>query len=310
MSDHPTELGETVRPDFRHAVPVFAIVAVALAAALIVRAWLVPASFGETGFYRAAAAEEEQMQPTRHSGSAACAECHADIAALLAKDAHGSVACETCHGPGAAHAADADQPMLAATNRADCLVCHRRLDARPGFFPQVDPREHFRLVGVSDPDTPCVRCHSGHEPLFMDRDLRAARLHPLVHDCGDCHLGRTDETLPRPASHPQIFRCEYCHAGVAKSFADGSHAAIRCTTCHVFIRENSFSGRIVRDADPRFCLLCHRKTDFRSPQGPPGIEWPAHLREAAGEEPDPKRSCVECHQDQIHGVSRKEAPHG
>ncbi len=298
-----------VRPDYRHAYPVFLIVAAGLAAALLARAALVPKTFGQEGFYRASARDDAKLPPPQYAGHAACAECHADIDGICAKDAHGTVECETCHGPGAKHIADNDVPLAIPDAKDDCLTCHRRLDARPGSFPQIDWQQHFQFVGVTNPATACVRCHSGHEPLFMDRDLRTARLHPLVHACGDCHTGRTDEAMKQPPTHPQIFSCAYCHPAVAKSFAAASHNSIRCTTCHVFIKENAFSGRIVRDADPRFCLLCHRKTDFRSASGPPSIEWPAHIRDAAGEAPDPKRSCVSCHQDQIHAARTREAPH-
>ena len=295
-----------VRPDFRHAVPVLVIVVVAVAVALTVRHFLVPATFGEYGHYRAAAMEDEKAHLSRHAGRAACLECHADIAALHAKDAHASVECETCHGPGAKHVKNSDEPMRAADSRDDCLVCHRHLDARPGSFPQVDWQQHYKFVGVKDTSIACVRCHSGHEPLFTDRDLHFARLHPLIQQCGDCHVGRTDKTLKRPDTHPRIFECNYCHAGLAKSFKQGAHAKLDCTTCHLFIKENSFSGRIVRNADPRFCLLCHRKSDFKSDSGPPMIVWPAHIGDVSKEPVDPKRSCVSCHQEQVHDMLPKE----
>ncbi|MCE9616681.1 MAG: hypothetical protein K8T26_20595 [Lentisphaerae bacterium] len=297
-------------PDYRHAYPVFLIMGGLLVVALAVRAWLVPETFGEFGYYRGAALDEAKVRTSRYLGRQACAECHDDVAALHAKDAHGSVECETCHGPGSAHVEDAENVLPRADRQQDCLVCHRRLDARPGSFPQIDRDEHFRLVGVTNAATACVRCHSGHEPLFMNKDLRTARLHPLIHACGDCHLGRQDQTLKQPAGHPQIFQCSYCHADVSASAAKAEHHAIACTTCHLFIKENAFSGRIVRDTDPRFCLLCHGQADFRSQDGPPLITWPGHLADVSEETPDPTRACVDCHQDQIHDLFEKEVSHG
>jgi transcription elongation factor Elf1 len=294
------------KPDYRHAYPVFLILFGVLAAAMAVRAWLVPASFGKYGYYRGDALDEARERPSLYAGKGACAGCHDDIVALHAKDAHGTVQCETCHGAASKHAVDGENPPPRADQQKDCLVCHRRMDARPGSFPQINREEHYKFVGVADPETPCVRCHSGHEPVFMDKDLRTARLHPLIHSCSDCHLGRTDQNQKKPEDHPQIFTCNYCHPAVAASAAKAEHHSISCRTCHFFIKQNAFSGRIVRDADPRFCLLCHRKTEFRTTNGPPLIDWPGHLAGVSDGPPDPKRTCVECHQDQIHALFPRE----
>jgi hypothetical protein len=298
-----------VRPDYRHAYPLAIIVVVMVTAALIVRACFVPETFGDFGHYRANSIDEEASRLPRHGGRAACTECHDDVAAIHAKDAHSTIECETCHGVGGAHIEDPDVAMLRADAKADCLVCHRVLNARPGSFPQVEWQKHYQFVGVEDPDIACVRCHSGHEPLFMDRDLHKARLHPLVHDCGECHVGRSDRTMTKPEDHPTIFQCDSCHAALVTSFNQGSHTKLQCKTCHLFIKENAFSGRIVRNADPRFCLLCHRETDFKSVSGPPTIEWPSHLEDVTDGPEDTRRSCVSCHQDKIHDLYPKEKPH-
>ncbi|MBI2437603.1 MAG: hypothetical protein HYV36_02155 [Lentisphaerae bacterium] len=298
------------RPDYRHAYPVFVIAGLAVGAALMIRPWLVPETFGEDGFYRVAAMDEEKSRLSRHVGRSACAECHADIAALHAKDAHASVECESCHGPGWEHVNDPTAALPRPNAKEDCLTCHRLLDARFGSFPQVDLHDHFQLVGVDDPAIVCTRCHSPHEPLYLDHDLRTARMHPLVHDCGECHIGRTDASLIKPAGHPAIFQCNYCHSELVKSFEKGAHAQLRCKACHLFIRETSFSGRIVQNADPRFCLLCHRKAEFKSPVSPPTIEWPAHIKDFSSDPPDPRRECVTCHQEQIHVLYSKEKHHG
>jgi len=300
---------EPPRADYRHAVPVFIIAIMLVIVGLFVRAHLVPDTFGETGFYRAGDIGDEQQRETRYAGQAACEECHDDVSAVHAKDVHASVQCETCHGPGAAHIEDPDIPMKPANRKDDCLVCHRRLDARPGSFPQIVWTEHFKFVGVTDTNIACVSCHSGHEPLFTDHDLRKARLHPLIQDCADCHIGRTNEHLKQPADHPRIFHCTDCHPTIAASFAKAEHHAVDCTTCHLFIKENNFSGRIVRNADPRFCLLCHKKTDFKLNSETPKIEWPGHIEEVSDDPPDPKRKCVDCHMFNIHDLYPKEKPH-
>jgi hypothetical protein len=155
-------------------------------------------------------------------------------------------------------------------------------------------------VNVRVPETECTACHDPHEPLYMDRDLHGARLHPLIHRCRDCHIGRTDQGQARPAGHPAIFACDYCHAGIAADFAKRPHRAVGCTTCHIFFVESESAGRILRDADPRFCLLCHREADFRAEGGPPTIRWPDHLDDVAQDEADRQKRCIDCHQDRIH----------
>jgi hypothetical protein len=294
---------------YRHAWPVFFAVAVVLAGALVARALAVPASFGDVGYYRALAPIEARDFPQHHIGTDKCAECHDEEAKLHDKDAHAKVACETCHGPGDVHAEKSgDAPLRMPKTRDDCLVCHRLLDARPGAFPQVRWQDHYRFVGVKDESVQCIQCHSPHEPLYMDRDLRTARLHPLIHRCRDCHIGRTDETLIRPAQHPAIFECNYCHPAIVADAKTRAHKNVTCTTCHIFIRDSDFAGRIIRDADPRFCLLCHRQADFRSRTAAPGIDWPQHLT-AVGKDEKSDARCIDCHQDRIH-VTVKGAPHG
>ena len=266
---------------YRHTVPVFVILGIIVIGGMVARELFVPASSGLYGAYRGEAVNDARDKPLSHVGNKACAECHGDIDALRVKDVHASVQCESCHGAGAAHAADPDQAITAPDGRNACLTCHRKLDARPGPFPQIDVAEHYKFLGVEDVSVACIECHSPHEPLYLDRDLREARMHPLVHRCRDCHIGRTDESLDQPDNHPKIFTCKYCHSKVVEDFQDRAHVDVGCTTCHLFLKENSFSGRIVLDADPRFCLLCHREAEFKGDDAPPGITWPDHLEDVA-----------------------------
>jgi hypothetical protein len=282
---------------YRHTRRLFALVALGLAAAVGVRWFLIPPTFGERGHFRAVAIDEAREREPRHVGEARCASCHKKEVALHDKDTHAAVACEVCHGPGWQHAARKSKMKL-PRGAAACLVCHQRLAARVSSFAQIEPVEHFRLVGVKDKSTPCTTCHDPHEPLYLDRSLAQARLHPLVHRCRDCHSGPArDAKLARPAGHPAIFECSSCHAALAKDFAGRSHRKVECRTCHLFIKQSDFAGRIIRDADPRFCLLCHRGGAFRAAGAPPSIEWPKHREEMGGEA---GKRCVDCHQDKIH----------
>jgi len=285
--------------DYGHTYVIFAAVAVLLVAGAAARHLFVPSSFGMGGrHFRADAILDARKPKPKHLGQKKCVECHDHrrVGELHDKDAHARVACEACHGPAGAHAADPKKvKMRKDEGRSACLVCHQYLDARPAAFPQIEVAAHYALVGVKDPNLDCTRCHHPHEPLFMDRDLRKARLHPLIQRCRDCHVGRTEENLPKPPNHPAIFECSYCHESLVKDFATRKHKKQRCTTCHIFRQETAFAGRIVKDTDPRFCLLCHRKEPFRSDQAAPQIVPEKHV------EDNPKPNCLDCHKDAIHG---------
>jgi len=296
-----------LKASYRHTYRLFIIIGVLAGAGLLARYLLVPSSFGQYGAYRGGAVEAARRGEPLHLGQQGCTECHEEKVKLHAKDAHHRVQCEVCHGPGRRHAAEGTAASIdKPRGKQVCLTCHQLLSARPGAFPQIEWREHFRFVGVKSDNTPCTRCHEPHEPLYMDRDVRTARLHPLVQRCRDCHAGRTrDPSTPQPAGHPAIFECSYCHSKITKDFAKRPHHKVRCSTCHLFFKESEFAGRIIRDADPRFCLLCHRAGDFRSDKAPPGIEWPAHRQEVAEGPEDAKKRCIDCHRDRIHIVPGK-----
>ncbi len=292
--------------DYRHAKPLFLLIGAAAVAALVVRQLLVPDSFGEIGYFRADAIGEEMQRQPRHIGNDECRKCHEKQASLHDKDAHARVACEDCHGPGWKHARAPEKNKLVKPSTKDrCLICHRLLDARPGDFPQIEWREHFRFVGVADLSVQCTQCHDPHEPLYMDRDINTARLHPLIHRCRDCHTSRVNESLPRPDRHPAIFECSYCHAPIVADFQKKPHSKVRCTTCHLFFKISDFAGRIIRDADPRFCLLCHREADFRSESAAPGISWPDHLDDVAESDEDRQKRCIDCHRERIHRLIKE-----
>lgn len=286
---------------YRHTYRLFFIIAGVMAVAFVARMILVPSTFGQYGYFRGAAVDDARAKSPRHIDEQRCGECHEEQFRKHEKDMHTAVQCGTCHGPGWKHAEDPEnQKVKVPDGKEDCLVCHRRLDARPASFPQINWREHYLFVGVKDETITCLNCHDPHEPLFMDREKRSARLHPLVHRCRDCHTGRVNESLPRPEDHPAIFECNYCHKDLSEDFAAKPHGKVRCTTCHLFSKETEYAGRIIRDADPRFCLLCHKNAEFRSSSAPPGIDWPDH-REEVGESPeDAKKRCVDCHLERIH----------
>lgn len=303
------EAGTSEEPaSYRHTIRPLAAVGGFLLVGLVLRGIAVPADFGRDGPYRAGARDDAaHVREPRYQGAAACTECHASEHDASTRDVHRTVECETCHGPALAHVAAPKQEHLKVDRTAAaCLVCHRKLTARPGPFPQIDPPEHFRLVGAKD-GVACPTCHDPHQPIFLSKPLADARLHPLVHRCRDCHVNRTDETLKRPAAHPAIFECATCHASVAADAAGRKHAAVACTACHLFIRESEFAGRIVRNDSPRFCLLCHGAGDHRRSESAPTIDWAEHRKTYDDTLPD-TAPCAPCHTDVLHGEHPGSAP--
>ncbi len=297
------EAGE-VPPSYRHTYRLFAVLGLGLLAALVARSLAVPESFGRYGYFRGDAVRDAMTARTpRYQGKDSCFECHKLESRPNDKDVHRTVQCEDCHGPGGAHVEDAKTDNIKVNReREACIVCHRLLPARPGAFPQISWRDHFKQWGVVDDKTKCLDCHDAHEPLFLKKPLAEARLHPLIHRCRDCHTGTLAENTERPATHPAIFECAYCHAAKAADFQKRPHADVKCTTCHLFIKESDFSGRIVMNDDPRFCLLCHGKAAFRSDTAAaPTIAWPKHLADEQAGTDDETTPCVGCHRAVLHG---------
>ena len=285
---------------------------------MVARSLAVPDSFEKYGFYRGdAAIEARTVRTPRLQGKTVCADCHDELTPLHEKDVHRTVQCEDCHGPADRHVReqkdktqdfDPAASIVRPKENDICLICHRALNARPGSFPQVEWREHFKAGGVK-PDkietTKCINCHNPHEPLFLTKPLPEARLHPLIHRCRDCHVGLAKDAK-MPPQHPATFSCQYCHDDLDADFQKRKHADVTCTTCHLFQRDSDFAGRIIRNTDPRFCLLCHGKTDFRDANGKVKlVKWPQHLTDHDKKLTDKKTPCVNCHADEIHGDTKK-----
>ncbi len=288
---------------------VIALVAVALAA-LIARQVVYPATYGDVGNYRAAAVPQlMSVYPPLHQGRDKCAECHDDEAEAHAKDVHVTVQCETCHGPGASHVRaqeegvetpEGEVQIYVPRTQAACLTCHRRLLARPAAFPQIDVKEHYEMLGVVQTDVACSECHSPHEPLYIDRSLADARLHPVISDCASCHKEKRDAATARPTTHPLIFECAYCHGEISEDYGGRTHADYRCGICHQYYPLSERGGRILKHRDPRFCLLCHADRPFKGGDAAPSITWPDHRADVGDTGAGAEAVCADCHRDAFH----------
>jgi len=275
-----------------------------------------PEGFGETGHYRVDSLFEIMDRDPVHRGKEICRECHEEILDVHEKDIHYDVKCEDCHGPGDLHVrfnlgeddegiSEEDAVMPKEYTLEGCLFCHRKLAARPGTFPQVDPAEHYRFLHVNDPKTRCIECHSPHEPLFLLTKVSSARIHPVIHECSGCHENAPEADHREIPGHPLIFQCSDCHPAVVKDFNKQHHATLRCTACHLFHGENESAGRILKNGNRGFCLLCHEQKPFKDGDGPPLIVPMEHLLEEADitEEDELAKNpmvCLECHLDDIH----------
>jgi hypothetical protein len=121
------------------------------------RHFLVPASFGQYGWYRGDALKDYAALPINYGGQASCVDCHEEVVKKLAKAKHQVISCEACHGPGATHAGDPTILPAKVGSDSFCLRCHEAAPARPEKFKQVVVADHF--AGQQ-----CAECHQAHFP--------------------------------------------------------------------------------------------------------------------------------------------------
>jgi hypothetical protein len=304
--------------DKKHIYTIFAIIGVFLILAIIADRVLQPKSFDKHGHYRWDAVNELNKLPVLNQNSATCSECHKDIYKSHEKDAHYSVPCVDCHGAGNLHVVfyrkgeeakkiTKEQAYLKKEfNFEGCLYCHRQLAARPSDFPQVNQKEHYKFMHVTDSTTKCIACHSPHEPLFLMTESRQSRLHPMVYKCTDCHKTKPTKNFYDVADHPKIFECKDCHSEIVKDFNDKPHHKyVECKTCHLLHKENETVGRMYKNGNAKFCLLCHENKPFKDTKYPPKVDWPSHIGNLHYLGQTDTKICLDCHTKQIHTMDLK-----
>ncbi|MGA2297599.1 MAG: hypothetical protein ABSG15_08640 [FCB group bacterium] len=311
--------------DKLHIIVIFSIIVGIIIIAQIADLLLKPASFDEFGHYRWNAIGDIQSQKSVNQSINTCKECHNKIYQLHEKDAHYNVPCVDCHGAGNLHVAyhkggnDAKNitsmqaVMKKEYNLEGCLFCHRKLAARPSDFPQIDKEQHFKFLHVTDSTTKCTECHSPHEPVFLLTDVNQSRLHPIVYRCNDCHNKAVKNSYSDVPNHPKIFECKDCHSDIVNDFNKRPHHNyVECRTCHLFHKEDETIGRIYKNGNAKFCLLCHEKKSFKDDKYPPKIEWPAHISKIENIKKTDEKICLNCHANQIHkmALSNNKSPHG
>lgn len=322
-----------------HVKRIFAFLFLAAVLAFGIRHFLVPDTFGTIGHYRAGSLKDILNLSQVYQSKDACAPCHEDNYNLHKKDVHYNVQCENCHGPGNIHIAEIvkflkqnhQNPITSGRYPKEalklvpaklaqmpkeytlegCLYCHRKLESRPHDFAQIDPKEHFKALHVIKDSIRCVECHNPHEPLYLLNPVSEARIHPAIYECDRCHTKPPEKSYKDVRNHPVIFQCEDCHTAIVQDFKKREHASMRCTQCHLYHPENETSGRIYKNGNKQFCLLCHEKKAFKDqdkgPHGLPQIDVTTHLekmpgimRKDAASIMNSKTACLECHFNFIH----------
>lgn len=98
--------------DIEHLIRLAVVMGIALVAFVLLRAAVVPKSFGEYGHYRGNAIAEIASLPIAHAGREVCEACHVDVVEQKKLGKHVVVPCEACHGPQAKHADDPGRSNL------------------------------------------------------------------------------------------------------------------------------------------------------------------------------------------------------
>jgi len=152
--------------DIEHLIRLAVVIAIAVVAFVVLRAAIVPRSFGEYGHYRGAAIGETAARAIVFAGHEVCEGCHADVVEQKKQGKHVVVACEACHGALARHA---DDPASVTPVKLDtailCARCHEANSAKPKSFPQVVTADHSGGIA-------CDTCHQPHKPKIEDEGSR------------------------------------------------------------------------------------------------------------------------------------------
>lgn len=225
---------------------------------MIGRSYLVPATFGELGHYRAAAVNEVASKNIRYAGREACALCHPDIVEVKRQGYHRDVGCEVCHGPAYNHTQDpVSHTPSAPRARGYCPLCHGYLPARPTGSPQIIAETH-------NPPKPCMSCHNPHDP--------------------------------KPPTVPG--ECSACHGRIARAKAVSHHANLECTICHQTAKEHKMEPRRFRPVKPvdrSFCGQCHAGKGTEGALKVGLAEYSKEAPKVSLSEHYPEFLCWQCH---------------
>lgn len=176
-----------------------------IAALLLLRGEFTPPSFGVSGFYRADSVQEWANRPISYAPQSTCQSCHQDKVRALNQAGKRGTSCQACHGPGQAHIAQGDEPIV-DVSRELCALCHEELISRPNTQPQVDLATHGGQAR-------CISCHDPHSPGLGGKAPKIPHTLEGRTDCLTCH--GPGELKPFPSNHAGRTNnvCGSCHKG-------------------------------------------------------------------------------------------------
>lgn len=172
-----------MQPDYTskynsHLIRIIVVLVVLAVVGIVVRAMVLPKSFGLYGHYRADAIQDEINRPIRNGTNASCLVCHPYIRQMHLEGVHRTVSCEFCHGPVADHVRDGKVIGLLPKKqgreiRTLCLRCHNRII-------RARPRESIKMISMPQhleekhvrTDHICNQCHNVHAPLMWVKQAR------------------------------------------------------------------------------------------------------------------------------------------
>ena len=154
--------------DTEHLIRLAVVIVILLAVFVLLRAAVVPKSFGEYGHYRGAAIAEIAARAPVFAGHDVCEGCHTEVVDQKKLGRHANVPCEACHGAQGKHA---DDPASVTPQLPDtaviCARCHEANSAKPKTFPQVVTADHSGGLA-------CNICHKPHQPKIEDEPKTAS----------------------------------------------------------------------------------------------------------------------------------------
>lgn len=154
--------------DIEHLIRLCVVMLLALLLFVVVRAAVVPKSFGQYGHYRGNAIVEIAARTPAFAGHQICEGCHTEVVDQKKLGRHANVPCEACHGAQRKHADDpaSVNPQLPDT-AVICARCHEANSAKPKAFPQVVTADHSGGLA-------CNTCHKPHRPKIEDESKTAS----------------------------------------------------------------------------------------------------------------------------------------
>jgi DmsE family decaheme c-type cytochrome len=256
-------------------------------------------------------------------GQEACASCHEEKIAEMAKTLHGKSAdrrtpaggqsCEACHGPGSKHADDPEKNSMRKFGKvssneitAVCTTCHAtgehalwagsKHEARGvscATCHSVHSAKGAKLMKTETQPKLCAGCHQQIVNKINRFNHMPVREDKLA--CSSCHNlhGSTNGKLLRAGTTVDE-SCTSCHAEKRGPYLwEHAPVANACVTCHD--PHGSSNERMLVSKVPFLCQRCHVTS-----RHPPTVYDGFVLKNSSNANKMTGRGCVACH-SQIHG---------